>query len=360
MEGFLFDALACKTRKAILRDPKMTGKKIIYAIFLMSMLLLLGCVSDENANGEKTNSKNQIKENSGQEIARLSIIPSHAVKITPATDIYPPQMHSDDWKAPIPLDAAINTAGAEDSPFITPDGNELYFFFTPDPGIPAEKQLLDGVTGIYVSKKQENGSWTEAKRVVLQDAGKLALDGCEFVLEDMMWFCSAREGHTGINWFTAKYVNGKWQDWNYAGNAFKEGYEVGELHISANGNKLYYHSSRPGGRGGLDIWMTNKSNGEWQEPTNINAVNSANNEGWPFISQDGKELWFLRTYLGSPALFRSKNINGEWQAPELIISQFAGEPSLDSQGNLYFVHHFYKDGKMLEADIYVAYRKKTD
>jgi len=50
-------------------------------------------------------------------------------------------------------------------------------------------------------------------------------------------------------------------------------------------------------------------------------------------------------------------LKGEWQVPELIISQFAGEPTLDRDGNLYFVHHYYKDNVMLEADIYVAERK---
>ena len=49
--------------------------------------------------------------------------------------------------------------------------------------------------------------------------------------------------------------------------------------------------------------------------------------------------------------------DGEWQEPELIVSQFAGEPTLDSQGNLYFVHHFYRDGRMIEADIYVSRKK---
>jgi len=65
-------------------------------------------------------------------------------------------------------------------------------------------------------------------------------------------------------------------------------------------------------------------------------------------------MYFTRTYLGSPSIWRSQKINGQWQTPELLISQFAGEPSLDNQGNLYFVHHYYKDNKMLEADIYVA------
>jgi hypothetical protein len=33
----------------------------------------------------------------------------------------------------------VNTAGGEDSPFVTPDGNTLYYVFTPDVNIPAER-----------------------------------------------------------------------------------------------------------------------------------------------------------------------------------------------------------------------------
>lgn len=318
---------------------------------LVALLLVVGCISQE----QHTTETKEIKQEQINPISRLSKIPVIAVKITLETDIYPPQLHSEEWEKPVQLSAQINTAGAEDSPFITPDGNTLYFFFTPDPNIPAEKQLLDKVTGIWVSKKQSDGSWGEAERVVLQDNGKLSLDGCEFVQGNKIWFCSAREGYEGINWFTAEFENGKWQNWQIV--PFKKEYEVGELHISADGNELYYHSARQGGKGQLDVWMSEKINGEWQEPVNVEAVNTPDNEGWPFLSQDGKKLWFLRTYLGSPALFRSKNIDGNWQAPELIVSQFAGEPTLDNAGNLYFVHHFYKDGKMLEADIYVVYKK---
>ncbi len=86
-------------------------------------------------------------------------------------------------------------------------------------------------------------------------------------------------------------------------------------------------------------------------------VSSPEVDGWPSLTQDGNELWFTRFYMGSPAIFRSKRVNGEWQEPELIISQFAGESSIDNEGNVYFTHHFYKDAVMLEADYYVAYRK---
>lgn len=291
------------------------------------------------------------------ERTRAETIPASAVKMTPETDSLPPVMHSSEFAKPIPLGSAINTAGAEDSAFITPDGNTLYFFFTPDPNIPPEKQLIDDVTGIYVSNKQ-SGQWSPARRVVLIEKNEVALDGCVFVQGNEMWFCSARKGNSrGVDLWTAQFKNGRWTDWKNAGKKLNVDYQVGEMHITADNTEMYFHSPRAGGKGGYDIWITQQVNGEWQEPENVQAVNTPDTDGWPFITQDGNELWFLRWYQGSPAIFRSKKVAGKWDEPELIVSQFAAEPSLDNAGNLYFTHHYFKDGKMLDADIYLAPRK---
>jgi protein-S-isoprenylcysteine O-methyltransferase Ste14 len=281
---------------------------------------------------------------------RITRIPAGAVKVTAGTDANPPQVLVAGYEKPVPVPGVVNTAGAEDSPFITPDGNTLYFFFTPDVKIPVEKQLLDGVTGIYVSKNV-NGQWNTPERILLQDPGKLALDGCEFVQGNVMLFCSAREGYEGIHWFMAQYRDGKWQDWKIAD--FAAGFQVGELHFTANGSRFYFASDRPGGKGGMDIWTSTRVNGVWQEPVNVAAVNTQDAEGWPALSPDDKELWLTRNY----SLWRSKSLDGEWQPPEQIISSLAGEASLDEAGNVYFVHHYYKDDQMIEADIYVAYKK---
>jgi hypothetical protein len=287
-------------------------------------------------------------------IDRESKIPPGQAKITPETDLYPPLLHSNEYEEPVPVPYPINTAGAEDSAFVMPDGETLYVWFTPDPNAPLGEQLDDRVTGIYFSGKT-GGAWQKPERVVLQDPGKQSLDGCAFVRENTMWFCSARTGYTGMHWFTADYIDGKWTDWNIAD--FNPDYEVGELHITADGTKLYFHSARAGGKGQYDIWVSDYSGSGWLAPRNIETVNTPKTDGWPSLNYDGNELWFTRTYQGSPALYRAKKINGEWQDPELIISQFAGESSIDSAGNIYFTHHFFKDGVMLEADIYVAYRK---
>jgi hypothetical protein len=284
---------------------------------------------------------------------RESLIPAGQVKVQPEADVYPPKSLSDEYDDPLPLPYPVNTAGAEDSAFIMPDGNTLYVWFTPDPQVPAEQQVTDSVTGIYVFHKSGEG-WSAPERVWLQDPGKLALDGCEFVLGEKMWFCSAREGYTGLHWFTADFVDGKWCNWKLAD--FKPEYEVGELHITADGQELYFHSSRPGGQGDYDIWVSPNQGGEWGEPVNLMVVNSPYSDGWPFVSQDGSELWFTRS-VGASELWRSKKVNGEWTAPEKMFAPFAGEASLDNLGNVYFTHHFFKDDVMLEADIYFARKK---
>ncbi len=317
-------------------------KALLVAILLCGVLATSGCNNDNPTTTDRV------------EVDREDKIPDDISKRGPETDQYPPNLSSNEYEKPIPLPYPINTAGAEDSPFILPDGNTLYFFFTPDVRVPPEKQLLDEVTGVWVSHK-EGGSWTQPKRVWLQDPGKLSLDGAVCVQDDEMWFASVREGYTGVNIFIAELVNGKWANWKYAGDRLMKEIQIGEVHI--HGNDLYFHSSRPGGKGDFDIWVTTRNGDSWSDPVNIDAVNTDLMDGFPFVSSDGKELWFTRTYLGTPGIFRSIKVNGSWGEPELIVSQFAGEPTLDDDGNLYFVHHYYENEIMIEADIYVAYKK---
>ncbi|MGD9677357.1 MAG: hypothetical protein AB7V16_03175 [Vulcanibacillus sp.] len=286
-------------------------------------------------------------------VSREERLPDDIFKREPATDQYPPVLHSNDYEKPIPL-SIINTAGAEDSPFILPDGKTLYFFFTPDVRVSPEQQLFDGVTGVWVSYKEE--TWSNPQRVWLNKPEVLSLDGAVSIQKNNeMWFASAREGYEGMNIFTAEMVDEKWVNWEYAGDRLMKEIQIGEVHI--NDDDLYFHSSRSGGKGGYDIWVTTRNGDSWSDPLNIAVVNTDAMDGYPYVSSDGNELWFTRTYKGTPAIFRSVKKNDVWGEPEMIVSQFAGEPTLDNDGNLYFAHHYYEDGTMIEADIYVAYKK---
>jgi hypothetical protein len=284
-------------------------------------------------------------------VDRHAAIPADAVKGTPATDLHPPILHSAEYEEPVPM-PVINTAGGEDAPFIPAGRSEMYFFFgavlEEDPSI----AIRDPVNGIWVSTRM-GGIWQEPTLVWLQDYDELALNGCPVVDGNEMYFCTARAGYTGLQWFRAEYANGSWGNWGLAD--IPSEYEVGEFHI--HGDELYYDSPRAGGAGGHDIWMLTRVGGQWTNPVNVTAVNTVATESRPYVTPDGNELWLTLGYQGTPAVVRSRRVAGQWQEPEMIVSQFAGEPTLDAAGNLYFVHHFYEDGVMKDADIYVAHRK---
>lgn len=311
-------------------------------ILVFSILLLSGCGIEPDL--ETIDTENLMIPD------RESLIPVDAVKMTPENDPLPPQLHSDEFTDPVPLPFPVNTRGLEDSAFILPDGQTLYVWFTPNNHMDVVEQSTDQATGIYRFTKTED-LWSAPERVWLAESDIPHLDGCGFFSQDVIWFCGARQGYEGMNWFTAEFMEGKWT--RPVLFDFDPDYKVGELHFSNDGNTLYFHSKRVGGVGGLDIWVSRNHNDEWGQPENLSAVNSPGDEGWPALNPQENELWITKDY----GIWRSELIDGSWQQPELIVSNLAGEASVDQMGNVYFTHHYFVDNTMVEADIYWIERK---
>ncbi|MFK8104274.1 MAG: OmpA family protein [Saprospiraceae bacterium] len=101
----------------------------------------------------------------------------------------------------------------------------------------------------------------------------------------------SKDGLVGLKIYASSLQNGSWSEVKELG--FNDDrYSNCHPSLSYDGNKLYFASNRPGGFGGMDIYVVEKKNGKWENPVNLGPeVNSNGNEIFPFINFDGK-LYF--------------------------------------------------------------------
>ena len=94
----------------------------------------------------------------------------------------------------------------------------------------------------------------------------------------------------------SKYRGGKWQnpvDADVIGSSKINNW--GGYSLNYDGSEVYFSSRRSNGVGVYDVWHSEFTNGNWQQPRNIGKpINSPGHEGNPSISPDGQRIYFMR------------------------------------------------------------------
>src|SRR5664279_195197 len=113
--------------------------------------------------------------------------------------------------------------------------------------------------------------------------------------------------------------------------------------ITEDGNQLVFASDRPGGFGGLDLYISRKVNGDWGPAVNLGPeINTPFNEDRPFMINNGKTLFFSsqgHQNIGGYDLFRSDlQSNGLWSGPKNL-----GYPINTPDDDIFFMP--VRDGK---------------
>jgi len=143
--------------------------------------------------------------------------------------------------------------------------------------------------------------------------------------------------------------------------------------MSADGKKLFFVSSRDGGVGESDIYMSELTSDGFSTPVNLGAkVNSSGAEDRPFIHPDGHTLYFSsdgHPGYGGKDLFMSRWENGEWQTPINLgngINSIGDEISIfiNALGNKAYIAKENNENNRSDFDIYTfempkEYRPRT-
>jgi hypothetical protein len=160
------------------------------------------------------------------------------------------------WQTPTNLGAGVNTAASENGNGYFDNGGHPQLFFGSDRIGPA------GSADMYVSNLQADGSWGQATLIpelsspATENRPSLRSDGLE------IFFYSSRAGGVGGTdlWTaTRASVDDVWSTpMNLGPTVNTAGTEL-HPYLSADATTLVFGSSRPGGSGNTDLWMTTRA-----------------------------------------------------------------------------------------------------
>jgi len=147
-----------------------------------------------------------------------------------------------------------------------------------------------------------------------------------------------------------------WSDPENLGSSINTTFNEQGPTLSNDELSLYFGSDRPGGIGGFDVWVSQRAckDCDWETPVNLGpAVNTPSDETGPGLSVDGHLLFFRSTRPGGAGLgdvFLSKRANPKddfgWGVPVALgpdVNTAAAEAGAeflqsaeDGAANLYF------------------------
>jgi len=219
------------------------------------------------------------------------------------------------WDTPVNLGTTINSADAETGPSLSLDGHLLFFA--------SNRASGEGNFDIYVSHRADANDdlgWSEPVNVgagVNSSTGEFGPwysgDGAD---GPVLYFARGPNSN-----FTQIYSAPISRDGQSRGSAAliaeiaSPNFTQGHPTLLASGRQMVFYSTRPGGLGGADLWtaIRRTPNDAWSAPVNLGTpLNSPDADLLPTMSRDGRTLVFVSTRpggIGGMDLWMSTRVN---------------------------------------------------
>ncbi len=220
---------------------------------------------------------------------------------------------------------SINTDAAEYWPSLNAEANKLVFtrLETKEKnGQKIPRPQEDFYYAIY-----DTISWHKAKPVgppvntdENEGAQTLSADGKLLIFTG----CGRSDGVGSCDLYISVNKNGKWTVPVNMGEPVNSGAWESQPALSADGENLYFVSSRAGGKGNMDIWKAEKTGvstsgvPQYGNVTNVTEINTPGNDLSPFIHADSNTFYFSsdgRPGLGGTDIYMTRLKNGNLSEP---------------------------------------------
>jgi WD40-like Beta Propeller Repeat len=204
------------------------------------------------------------------------------------------------WGAPMNLGSTVNSASNDRSPALSRDGH-LLFFASDRPG-------GSGVLDIWVSWRahtHDDLGWQPPVNLAAvnssaTDAGPSYFENEDLGIPQLFMASSMPGGSGGLDLYVSTLTSGGWWSAPIPIPELNSGQLDLTPTIRHDGLEIIFASNRPTS-GAQDLWVATRGsvNDLWSVPLNLGlTVNSAANENFPCLSSDGKSLFFNSSRAG--------------------------------------------------------------
>jgi len=161
--------------------------------------------------------------------------------------------------------------------------------------------------------------------------------------------------------FYVKYQDSIWSEpriVNFSGN-----YHDDQPFISYDGKKMFFASKRPKTKEGEeinDIWISEKSKGEWGEPKPINNLIGF----WTPTLTNSETVYFLEVVNQNRLICCSRKIDGEYSKVECLNENINKEGALNwcpfiASDESYIIFSSNRKGGNGNGDLYISFRNEN-
>jgi len=231
----------------------------------------------------------------------------------------------DKWSQPVHLGAAVNSWAQDYGPSISGDGLTLYFRSNRSGGL--------GQGDIWVSTR----SSTDAPWPAAVNAGagiNTSSDECMPCIsaDGLELYIGSRRGGYGaddIYVVTRPTTDSAWSDPVNLGPAVNSAAVDACPSISPDGLTLFFNSTRSGGFGNYDLYVTTRPSKEapWSTAVNLGeTINTADDEMTPSFWADGSLMYFCSWAESRPGALGGSDL---WQASITTMADFNGDEKVD-------------------------------